>query len=332
MEINSDTKISVLGYGSWATALVCVLTSNGHSVTWHIRNSDILESITNEGRNCKYLPDIHLDTSLITASDDINAVVKAGEFIVMAMPSAYIADYLAPLKVSLRNKFILSAVKGIVPGENCSVTEYLRGCHGVSFDNIGVICGPSHAEEVSLGRLPYLSVACLDNGKVQAISDLFSSPVLKVHRSPDIFGIEYAAILKNIYAIAAGMATGLGYGDNFLSILVASCCDEMPRYLTAAHAADHAEQRRNYLADLLVTCYSPYSRNRRLGQLIGKGCSVKSALNEMTMVAEGYFAAAGMHGAGHQAGLEMPIMEMVWSVLYGGARARTAMKHLSEKL
>ena len=332
MSISKDSRIGVIGYGSWATALVSVLTSSGRRVSWHILNPEILEGVREESFNVKYLPDKELDSSLIDASADVNEVVCASDILILAMPSAYLKSYLEPCAQNLEGKFLVSAVKGIVPEENLTVTGYLHGVLGVPYSRMGVICGPTHAEEVALGRMTYITAACEDVTDAQAVKEILGGRNLKVEVSSDIYGLEYAAVAKNIYAIAAGMATGLGYGDNFLAVLVSSCAAEMERFLSLTGPSGTVKTDRNRLGDLLVTCYSSYSRNRRLGQLIGKGCSVKSALNEMTMVAEGYFAACGMHEICARHGIEMPIMEMVYNVLYCKASARKEMKKLSETL
>lgn len=331
MSVRSDSNIAVIGYGSWATAIVKVLCDNGKHVFWHIRNADILDSVREDGVNCKYLSDVVLPKDRITASDDLDGIVSQCDTIFMVMPAAYVKLFLEPLTVSLRGKFIISAIKGTVPEEDISVSEYLNARYGIPYSDMGVVCGPTHAEEVSHSRMTYITAACENEEDARAIGSLLSCRYLKVSYSSGVRGTEYAAVLKNVYAIAAGMASGLGYGDNFLAVLVSSCAWEMKAFMEVADPQD-TTLHRNCLGDLLVTCYSNYSRNRRLGSLIGKGCTVKSALNEMTMVAEGYFAAAGIHNISVKLGVSMPIAEMVYNVLYNKANARKEFKALEAVL
>ena len=206
---------SVIGYGSWATALVHVLQENRQHIWWHIRNDEVMESLQTEGRNAKYLYDIEFDMNLINASTDINEVVRNSDIIIIAAPSAYLKSFLKDLQEPLKDKFILSATKGIIPDDYKTITEFFRDTYGLPYEQLGLISGPSHAEEVSRDKMSYLTVACTDDGNSRIIGGCFSTPKLHIQYSKDIYGIEYAGILKNIYALAGGIATGLGYGDNF---------------------------------------------------------------------------------------------------------------------
>lgn len=331
-KIGSEARYAVIGHGSWATALVRQLTQGGERVGWYVRNGEVFESLRSEGRNSRYLSDTEFDRSRIAPSGDLDAVVRGAEVIILATPSAYLKEFLAPLRTPLRDKFIVSAIKGIVPGDYQTVVEYMHDRYELSYKQIGLISGPSHAEEVSRGRLSYLTVVCTDGENARALGNRLASESLAISYSTDLYGIEYAAILKNIYAIAVGMAVGLGYGDNFLAVLIANCARELTRFLEESYPAPRDTQASAYLGDLLVTCYSTYSRNRRLGLLIGHGCTVRSALNEMTMVAEGYFAADCIRHINFRHRIEMPIAEMVYRVLYEGASARRSMKELTTKL
>lgn len=331
-KIGSEARYAVIGHGSWATALVRQLTQGGERVGWYVRNGEVLESLRSEGRNSRYLSDTEFDRSRIAPSGDLDAVVRGAEVIILATPSAYLKEFLTPLRTPLRDKFIVSAIKGIVPGDYQTVVEYMHDRYELSYKQIGLISGPSHAEEVSRGRLSYLTVVCTDGENARALGNRLASESLAISYSTDLYGIEYAAILKNIYAIAVGMAAGLGYGDNFLAVLIANCARELTRFLEESYPAPRDTQASAYLGDLLVTCYSTYSRNRRLGLLIGHGCTVRSALNEMTMVAEGYFAADCIRHINFRHRIEMPIAEMVYRVLYEGASARRSMKELTTKL
>ena len=331
-KIGPDARCAVIGHGSWATAIVGLLAAGEQPVGWYVRNPEVLESLRNEGRNPKYISDMEFDRTRIAPSDDLNAVVRDVQIVILATPSAYLKEFLEPLTVPLADKFIVSAIKGIVPGDYQTVAEYVRSRYGLSFGQIGLFSGPSHAEEVSRGKLSYLTVVCTELQNARLIGSKFAGGNIRLSYSTDIYGIEYAAILKNIYALAVGLAVGLGYGDNFLAVLIANAAGEMTRFLEESYPAERNTQVSAYLGDLLVTCYSTYSRNRRLGLLIGHGCTVKSALNEMTMVAEGYFAAECIRHINTRHGVEMPIADMVYRVLYEGVSARRSMQELTTKL
>ena len=329
--ISDNKRCGVIGYGSWATALVHTLERNKVEVLWHVRNEEVLESLRTEGHNAKYLSDVEFDTSIITATSDINEVIRNCEVILVAAPSAFLVKILEDLTESLENKFILSATKGIV-NEEFTITEYFKSEHGIHYSNLGLISGPSHAEEVSRDKLSYLTVACKCEENAQIIGDMFKSKDLKISYSKDIYGIEYAAILKNIYALAGGLAAGLGYGDNFRAVLAAASAREITKFVNESFPFERDTMNSAYLGDLLVTSYSSFSRNRRLGQLIGHGCTVKSALNEMTMVAEGYYAAACIHKINERLQIDIPIADMVYDVLYRRCSPRKRMKELTDLL
>ena len=275
---------------------------------------------------------MEFDTTRIRPSDDLNKVVEEADILIMAAPSAYLKSFLAPLTVSLKDKFIVSAVKGIIPEDWKTIVEYLCETYDLSLGQVGIVTGPSHAEEVALERLSYLTVVCTEHENALKLGEHFVTNYVKLSYSTDLYGVEYASVLKNIYALAVGIAAGLGYGDNFLAVLISNCAMEMSRFLNESAPDERNTLASAYLGDLLVTCYSVYSRNRRLGNLIGRGCSVKSALNEMTMVAEGYFAADCIRYVNRTHQIEMPIAEMVYQVLYKGASARKSMKNLTSKL
>lgn len=331
-KIKSTATFGVIGYGTWATALVHTLLRNKQSIHWHIRNPEVLESLRTEGRNAKYLNDIELDKKLITASDDINEVVSNSDILIIAAPSAYLKTFLKDLTVPLNDKFILSATKGIIPEDYKTITEYFRDTYDLSYCQLGLISGPSHAEEVSRNKLSYLTVTCKNEENAKFIGSKFRTDSLRIAYSKDIYGIEYAGILKNIYALAGGLAVGLGYGDNFRAVLTAAGAAEMSRFINESYPFERNTMKSAYLGDLLVTSYSSFSRNRRLGQLIGHGCTVKSALNEMTMIAEGYFAAECIKHINERHNVNMPIADMVYDILYKRANPRKRMKELTELL
>lgn len=330
--LKREAKCAVIGHGSWATAIVKILTEHKCAVGWYVRNEEILESILSDGVNNRYLRDVEFEKSRIAPSNDINKVVSEADIIIMAAPSAYLKEFLKPLSVSLKDKFVVSAIKGIIPDEYLTIVEYLVKHYELSMNQVGIITGPTHAEEVALERLSYLTVVCKSEENAHMLGEHISTKYIKLSYSTDLYGVEYAAILKNIYAIAVGMAAGLGYGDNFLAVLISNSAMELSRFLNESAPYERNTRASAYLGDLLVTCYSIFSRNRRLGNLIGRGCSVKSALNEMTMVAEGYFAADCLRHLNLNHKIELPIADMVYNVLYRGASARSAMKSLTSKL
>ncbi len=331
-KINSQSRCAVIGYGSWATALVKILAHNEARVGWYVRNPEVLESLRTEGRNPRYLSDVEFHRDRIAPSDDLNEVVRNAEIIIMASPSAYLKEFLRPLTVSLEEKFVISAIKGIVPDDYTTVVEYLHDHYNLSYKQLGIVTGPSHAEEVALGRLSYLTVVCTDPENGRVVGAKLAQDYIKLSYSTDLYGIEYATILKNIYAVAVGLAVGLGYGDNFLAVLISNSALEMKRFLHESYPDERETRASAYLGDLLVTCYSVHSRNRRLGLLVGRGCTVRTALKEMTQVAEGYFAADCIRHINTRHQVHMPIAEMVYRVLYQNASARKSMQKLTEEL
>ena len=329
MERNQGAKCAVLGYGSWATAVVKTLTENGHHVSWLVLNEDIGEALRNSGRNPKYLPWCDLPRELISPSADINEVVRDAKIVILAMPSAFLPKFLAPLTESLSDKIVVSMVKGIIPGDYLTIVDYMHRHYAVNMQNLCVVTGPSHAEEVGQCRLSYLTVASESQETAEQVRELLANDYFRCALSHDVLGVEAASIMKNVYALAVGMAVGLRHGDNFLAVLIAGCASEMKNFLDSAVPIEGRDiNAAAYMGDLLVTCYSPLSRNRRLGTLLGKGCSVKSALNEMTMVAEGYYAAECIRRSSMRKSINMPIADMVWEVLYNNASARDAMREL----
>ena len=333
MTTEKRPKCAVLGYGSWATAIVKTLTTNNHHVDWLVLNEEIRSSFERRGRNSKYLPWCDIERSLITPSDDINAVVRDADVVFLAMPSAFFKKFMEPLTESLADKIVVSAVKGIIPGDYLTIVEHVNRYYNVPMHNMCVVTGPSHAEEVGQCRLSYLTVASESTQTAEVVESLLANDYFRCSTSHDVLGVEGAAIMKNVYALAVGIAVGLRYGDNFQAVLIAGCAAEMNRFLNEAVPIESRDiNAAAYMGDLLVTCYSPLSRNRRLGTLLGKGCSVKSALNEMTMVAEGYYAAECIRRSSMRRSIDMPIAGMVWEVLYNNASARDAMLALTKIL
>lgn len=331
--INKESRCAVIGHGSWATALVKVLTMNELSVSWFVNNPEVFESLQNESRNCRYLSDIEFDMSRIRLSNDVNGTVGNADIIFLVTPAAYLKRYLSELTVPLKDKMVVSAIKGIITDENQFVTDYLKQHYGLSGGQVCFISGPTHAEEVGHGRLTYMTLACSNVAKARIVGEKLKTPFIKVSYVRNMRYLERSAVLKNIYAVMVGMAVGLGYGDNFISVLVANCIKEMYLLLDPQSVNDLTKfTPSNFFGDLLVSCYSSHSRNRQLGMLIGRGNTVKTALNEMTMVAEGYFASAMMPSLTDDQRAQLPIAETAYQVLHQGMPARKAMKKLEDLL
>ena len=331
-KIETNARCAVIGSGSWATALVKILLESEQSVGWYIREPEIRESLALNGTNGTYLQDVHFDTARLYVSGDVNEVVAQADIVVLAVPSAFLKVTLAPLTVPLADKFILSAVKGIITNEYITVAEYMNSAYGLPFDQIGIVSGPSHAEEVALERLTYLTVVCKDIENSKIIGRKIAARYIRVVYSTDIYGVEYATVLKNIYAVAVGISHGLGYGDNFTAVLISNSAMEMERFMTGTYPAPRDLNASVYLGDLLVTGYSQFSRNRTFGTMIGKGYSVQSVMAEMTMVAEGYYSTACIQQINKRFGIRMPIADAVYRILYEGASPRRTIQQLANEL
>ncbi|MEL6916901.1 MAG: NAD(P)H-dependent glycerol-3-phosphate dehydrogenase [Bacteroidota bacterium] len=327
-------RFAVIGGGSWATAIVKMLTENLTHVSWYMRNSDALEHIKAQGHNPNYLSAVEFDVGQLNLTGDINTLVGQNDILIFAIPSAFLETELKKLTVSLRDKIIFSAIKGIIPETGLIVGEHFYKSYGIPLKNIGVITGPCHAEEVALERLSYLTVACIDMEKAELLGQNLRSHYIKVKISDDIIGTEYAAMLKNIYAMAAGIAHGLGYGDNFQSVLMSNAIREMKRFIKQLHKMKRDINNSAYLGDLLVTAYSTFSRNRMFGTMIGKGYTVKSAMMEMNMVAEGYYATKStfLLKKTFKRKVKTPIIDAIFEILYKGKSAKKIFKALTDKL
>jgi glycerol-3-phosphate dehydrogenase (NAD(P)+) len=327
-----NLKFSVIGGGSWATAIAKMLCVNLQEITWYMRNEDAIEHIKTHHHNPNYLSSVEFDVKKLKLTSDINEAVAYADYIIFAIPSAFLSGELEKLTASLEGKVIFSAIKGIVPETSLIVGEHFNTTYHIPFENIGVITGPCHAEEVALERLSYLTIACGDAKKARIVAKNLSGNYIKTKISDDIIGTEYAAMLKNIYAIAAGMAHGLGYGDNFQSVLMSNGIREMKKFIKKVHKMKRNINDSAYLGDLLVTGYSIFSRNRMFGNMIGKGYTVKSAMMEMSMVAEGYYATKSAYNLNLDYGAQTPIIDAVYSILYEGKSAKAVFKKLTEKL
>ncbi|MEM9686956.1 MAG: NAD(P)H-dependent glycerol-3-phosphate dehydrogenase [Bacteroidota bacterium] len=332
--MSQHLKFAVIGGGSWATAIVKMLSENLPEVLWYMRSTAIKAHILAEKHNPNYLSSVEFHTEQLQLSNDINEVVARADYLIMAVPSAFLYGELQKITCSLESKVIFSAIKGIVPETGLIVGEHFHKTYDIPLTQIGVIAGPCHAEEVALERLSYLTIACIDQEKARIMAGNLSSNYIKTKLSDDIIGTEYAAMLKNIYAIAAGVAHGLGYGDNFQSVLMSNAVREMKRFIKRRHKMKRNINNSVYLGDLLVTGYSAFSRNRMFGNMIGKGYTVKSAMMEMNMVAEGYYAAKSAHllNQSYERKSKTPIINAIYEILYESKEAKKIFKKLTEKL
>ena len=332
--MDKPLKYAVFGAGSWATAIVKMLCENLDEVGWYMRSVYIKEHLVKEKHNPSYISSVEFDLNKLKLSNDINQTAQEADVLIFAIPSAFIYSELQKLTVDITQKTIVSAVKGIIPESGLLVGEHFHDIYHLPFENIAVIAGPCHAEEVALERLSYLTISCADPVKAKQIANALSSDYIKTKTSDDIIGTEYAVMLKNIYAIAAGIAHGLGYGDNFQSVLMSNAIREMKRFIKKMHKMKRNINNSAYLGDLLVTGYSTFSRNRMFGNMIGKGYTVKSAMMEMNMVAEGYYATKSAHilNEKNKKKTRLPIINAVYEILYEGKNAKKVFEKLTERL
>ena len=308
--------MAIMGGGSWATAIAKIVLNHEETINWYIRRDDRIEEFKRLGHNPAYLTGLHFDTSRIRFSSDINDVVKTSDTLIFVTPSPYIKSHLKKLRTSMRDKLVVTAIKGIVPDENLTVSRYFEKAFNVPEDQVACIGGPSHAEEVALDRLCYLTAGCRNLQNAQLIADVLAGKFVKASVSTDIEGIEYSSVLKNVYAIAAGICHGLKLGDNFQAVLVANAVQEMDRFLQCVEPAERRISNSVYLGDLLVTMYSNFSRNRVFGTMIGQGYSVKTAQLEMEMIAEGYYGTKCIKEINRHYHVNMPILDSVYNILY----------------
>jgi len=323
-------RIAIIGGGSWATAIAKIVVGHTHHIGWYMRRDDRIEDFRRMSHNPAYLTGVHFDIDEIFFSSDINKIAQNYDTLIFVTPSPYLKNHLKKLKTRIRDKFVITAIKGIVPDDNLVCSEYFHEVWDVPYDRLAVIGGPSHAEEVALERLSYLTIGCADVEKAKAFADLISSEYIKTKTSQDVVGIEYSSVLKNVYAIAAGICSGLKYGDNFQSVLMSNAVQEMNRFVTAVHPIERNINDSVYMGDLLVTGYSNFSRNRTFGSMIGKGYSVKSAQMEMEMIAEGYFGTKCMKEINRHMHVNMPILDAVYNILYERINPQIEIKLLTD--
>lgn len=309
-------KIAVMGGGSWATALASVLLKNCETINWYMRRDDRIEEFKRLRHNPAYLSDIQFDIERIHFSSDISRMAEESDTLLLAMPSPYIKDHFNKLTADISQKAVISAVKGIVPGENELITDYVSNRFGVDESKTLAISGPCHAEEVALDRPSYLTVGCTDLNNAKLLAARLESANVHSIASTDVVGIGYAGVLKNVYAIAAGIVHGMKKGDNYTAMLVSNAIREMERFLDKVDPRPRQICDSVYLGDLLVTSYSRFSRNHNFGSMIGRGYSVKAAKMEMEQVAEGYFGVKCIHEINQDYEVQLPILEGVYDILY----------------
>lgn len=331
--METPQKIAVIGGGSWATALVKILCNNCAQVHWWMRSEEAIAHIQQFGHNPKYLQSVAFDTQQLVLSSDLKSTLNAVDWVIIATPAAFLEEAFAGIGASeFANKVVFSAVKGIVPAYNAIPARFIHKSFGVPYDHIGIISGPCHAEEVAMERLSYLTLACSNAQYAQQMATALSCRYIKTTTSDDLFGTEFSAVLKNVYALAAGICHGLGYGDNFQAVLVSNAIQEIERFIDVLHPVHRDTKTSAYLGDLLVTAYSNFSRNRTFGFMIGKGYSVKTAQLEMNMIAEGYFATKSLFEINQKFEVEMPILTAVYNIIYDKMDPAIEMKILAEKL
>ncbi|WP_246474725.1 NAD(P)H-dependent glycerol-3-phosphate dehydrogenase [Pedobacter roseus] len=329
-------KIAMIGGGSWATAIVKMLADNlaEKEIFWWMRNESAIEHIKKFKHNPNYISSVEIKLSQDDhISSDINSIIKSADFVILNVPAAFLKTTLASITAEdLKGKKIVSAIKGIVPEDNLIIGEFMHEKYGIPYHDILVVSGPCHAEEVALEKLSYLTIACTNVEQASTFASFLNTRYIKTNVSDDIFGTEYAAVLKNIYAVASGICHGIGYGDNFQAVLISNAIREIKRFVDAVHPIDRDIMESAYLGDLLVTAYSQFSRNRTFGNMVGKGYTVKSAQLEMNMVAEGYYAVKCMHIKNQACNVDMPICKAVHSIIYENRSPHIEMKLLAEKL
>lgn len=329
----TKNRIAVVGGGSWATAIVKMLCNNSQKINWWIRNPETVEYIKKYKHNPKYLTSVEFEIEKLNIDSSLKKIISDSDIIIMAVPSAFLKNALQDFKKEdFKNKKIFSAIKGIVPEDLLIVGEFFNSAYEISMENIGVITGPCHAEEVAMEKLSYLTIASQNTESASFVASQLNCRYIKTTVSDDIYGTEYSAVLKNVFAIANGICHGLGYGDNFSAVLISNAIQEIKRFVDAVHPIDRDIKSSAYLGDLMVTAYSQFSRNRTFGNMIGKGYSVKSAQMEMNMIAEGYYGVKCIYEINKKYSVDMPITTAVYKILYEKKSPSVEMAKLTEKL
>jgi len=330
--------IGVLGSGSWATALVKMLCENVEELNWWVRSQDTIDHIIRHGNNPKYIESIQFPVEKLQLTTEMKVVIESSDIIIVAIPSMFLDDAFNDAFgedttfAAFSNKLVFSAIKGMISKYNSIPARYLHKRFDIPYEKLGIICGPCHAEEVARERLSYLTVACPDTTQAELFAPFLRTRYIKVNTSDDVFGAELAAVLKNVYAVGSGLAHGLGYGDNFISVLISNAAIEMKRFIDVVHDIDRNIKSSPYLGDLLVTAYSVNSRNRALGTMVGSGYTVMAAIIELKMVAEGMTGAKGIFEMNKEFKVEIPIADAVYRILHERMSPVLEMRLLSDLL
>jgi len=331
--MSENKKIAVIGGGSWATALVKILSNNISSLNWYMRNETAVDHILKFRHNPNYLQSVEFDLTKINVSTNLIETIRPVDIIIIATPSAFLVKLFEDFPVELfKDKVVFSAVKGIIPEHHAIPARFIHKTFDIPYDRIGIVCGPCHAEEVALERLSYLTIACQDEDIAEEVAELFACRYIKTTTSDDLIGTEISAVLKNVYSIASGICSGLGYGDNFQAVLISNAIQEIENLIDEMSPVHRDVKSSAYLGDLLVTAYSKFSRNRTFGYMVGKGYSVKTAQLEMDMIAEGYFATKSLMEIKKKFQVEMPIVEAVYNIVYEKISPVIEMRILSDRL
>lgn len=325
-------RVAILGSGSWATALAKIVLNNQPKINWYIRRQAVIDEFVATGKNPSYLSIAQFDTSRIRFSSDINRIISQSDVIILAIPSPYVKQSLNKIRRNMTHKIVISAVKGMIPEENMIVTDYLHTRFGIPQEQLGIIAGPCHAEEIALERLSYLTIGCENLEHADCWAELFQAPFVHTTTSSDVMGLELSSVMKNIYAIAAGICQSLHYGDNFIAVLLTNAIQEIQRFAAAMSNGHRDITASGYLGDVLVTAYSKFSRNRQFGQMVGMGYSVKAAQMEMEMVAEGYYGTRAIHIANERVQVSLPIVDAMYAILYQRMSPTLVVKELATKL
>ena len=323
----------MVGGGSWATALIKILSENNVAIKWWLRSKADADHIKQFHHNKSYLSDVQINPRKVKVYTRVRDAFKESEFVILAVPAAFVSDALDELETrDFAGKCVISAIKGMIPEKNQLVTDWVSAQYGVPTSRIAVIAGPCHAEEVALEKQSYLTIGSTDLACADAVARLLTCRFVQALPLADIYGIEYSAVIKNIVALASGITRGIGYGDNFQAVLVSNAMQEIKRFVDAVYPQHRDLSASAYLGDLLVTAYSPFSRNRTFGTLIGRGYTIQSAQAEMNMISEGYYAVKSIHAINKQYQVDLPITEAVYQILYEGASPVAEMKKLQGKL
>jgi len=328
----AKSDVTVIGSGSWATAIVKMLCPNTEKIGWYIREPEIIEHLNHHHHNPSYLSAVDFVPEKLILTGDINEAASLSDIIIFVVPSAFLKSTIAGMEIDISGKTVCSAIKGIVPEHNSIIGDYFHNSYRVPYDNLVIMTGPTHAEEIAMEKLSYLTISSLEEQRARKVASLVTNHYLKTIISNDIFGTEYAAVLKNIYAIGAGIAHGLGYGDNFLAVLLSNAATEMKKFIDGVYKTNRDIKSSAYLGDLLVTGYSQFSRNRMFGNMIGKGYSVKAARMEMTMVAEGYYSSVCINKINKNLKINIPIADTVYRILYEKAKPADEIERMTDIL